>query len=328
MVPSNTAAAPPKRARLAGSWQLRSLVLLLVAAFGLRVMRLEVQSIWVDEGFSVDFASRTAADMTAMWKARGGVGVIDNTTARQAANDPLAIAVDIHPPLYYFALHEWMPWAGRGEYAVRFPSVIAGLLLVLVLFKLGQALAGPTLGLVAAGVGAVAPYDIAYSQEARMYAQVALFAALSLYFTWLILRSRLRLQVWPQSHKQRSTNPRGGHLDSSQRCWATPLGRRGMFPAKLLGPPTGFWLWVGLVVSGGLALYTHYSAVLAILAENAMVAGVALWLLRRGDGKGFRRLAVPWAISQAIEALLFVPWLRTTIGQIAQYDQNLWTPNW
>ena len=37
---------------------------------------LEAQSIWVDEGFSVDFASRTAADMTAMWKARGGVGAI------------------------------------------------------------------------------------------------------------------------------------------------------------------------------------------------------------------------------------------------------------
>ena len=287
MVPTVTAAAAPKRARFAGSWQLWSLILLLVAAFGLRVMRLEVQSIWVDEGFSVDFASRTAADMTAMWKARGGVGVIDNAGARQAANDPLAIAVDIHPPLYYFALHEWLPWAGRGEYAVRFPSVIAGLLLVLVLFKLGQALAGPALGLVAAGVGAVAPYDVAYSQEARMYAQVALFAALSLYFTWRILRSQLRL-----------------------------------------GRPGSLWPWVGLVVSGGLALYTHYSAVLAILAENAMVAGVALWLLRQGNGKGFRRLVVPWAASQLIEALLFVPWLRTTIGQIAQYDQNLWTPNW
>src|SRR5437867_8067271 len=153
---------------------------LLLLAFGLRVAGLERQSIWVDEGFSVDFASRTAADMTAMWKARGGVGAITDPEAARAASDPLAIAVDIHPPLYYLMLNQWLPLAGRGEYAVRFPSVIVGTLLVLVLYKLGASLAGPSAGLAGAAVGTVTPFYVAFSQEARMYAPVALFCGLSL----------------------------------------------------------------------------------------------------------------------------------------------------
>src|SRR5438309_4280960 len=94
---------------------LASLLGLLLLGFGLRVAGLETQSIWVDEGFSVDFSSRTAADMTAMWKARGGFGQITDPDAARAANDPLAIAVDIHPPLYYLLLHQWLPLAGRSE---------------------------------------------------------------------------------------------------------------------------------------------------------------------------------------------------------------------
>ncbi|MBV8086871.1 MAG: glycosyltransferase family 39 protein, partial [Chloroflexi bacterium] len=264
------------RARVAPFRVLAPLLGLLLLAFGLRVAGLETQSIWVDEGFSVDFSSRTAADMTAMWKARGGYGDIDNAQAAAAANDPLAIAVDIHPPLYYLILHEWMPLAGRGEYAVRFPSVIVGVLLMLALYKLGASWANVGVGLAAAAIGAIASFYVAYSQEARMYAPVAAFSAFSLYFSWLVIKRR-RPSVW---------------------------------------------LWAGLIVTGTLALYTHYSAVLVIGAENVIVA--ATLLLARREWRLFSR----WAASQLIQLSLFFPWLRTAIGQVAAYNENLWVPNW
>jgi mannosyltransferase len=230
--------------RIVSSRLLAALLGVLLLAFGLRVAGLERQSIWVDEGFSVDFASQTASQMTAMWKARGGFGVISDPQTQQAANDPLAIAVDIHPPLYYLILHEWMLLAGRGEYAVRFPSVIVGTLLVVLLYKLGASLASRGAGLAAADVGAITPFYVAYSQEARMYAPVALFGGLSLYFTWLIVRHE-RWRLWP---------------------------------------------WLGLVACSSLALYTHYSAVLVIGAENLLVAAVLGWRLAHRQ-PGWRRAA-------------------------------------
>ncbi|HLQ32861.1 MAG TPA: glycosyltransferase family 39 protein [Chloroflexota bacterium] len=265
---------------------------------------LEAQSIWVDEGFSVDFASRTAADMTAMWKARGGVGAITDPEAARAANDPLAIAVDIHPPLYYLVLHEWLPFAGRGEYAVRFPSVIVGTLLVLLLYRLGASLATAGVGLAAAAVGATAPFYVAYSQEARMYAPVALFSAFSLYFTWRVIRGG------------KTPSPAGAGEGWGEGTFIQRFGRASR--SEQFGLP-----WLGLVVTSSLALYTHYSAVLVIGAENLLVLSLLLARAFRP-----RRLLASWAAAQLVQLALFFPWLRTTIGQVAKYNENLWVPNW
>src|SRR5581483_8921885 len=66
------------RARVTPVRVLAPLLGLLLLAFGLRVAGLETQSIWVDEGFSVDFSSRTATCMTDMWRARGGAGTVSD----------------------------------------------------------------------------------------------------------------------------------------------------------------------------------------------------------------------------------------------------------
>ena len=75
-------------------------------AFALRVFRIEQQSLWYDEAFSV-------------YLARFDLGEI---TARTAA--------DIQPPLYYYLLHFWMTLAGDSEFAVRFLSLFFGVLTV------------------------------------------------------------------------------------------------------------------------------------------------------------------------------------------------------
>ena len=69
---------------------------------------------------------------------------------------------------------------GDGELAVRLPSLIAGTLVIPALYELGRELYDRRTGLVAAAFAAVSPLLIWYSQEARMYAFVALFGLLAL----------------------------------------------------------------------------------------------------------------------------------------------------
>ena len=82
-----------------------------------------------------------------------------------------AIAVDDHPPLYYFILRPWtdVSVAGPNELAFRVISVFASVLTIAILFQLGSRLFGRRAGLVAAVLLALSPQHVDYSQEARMY---------------------------------------------------------------------------------------------------------------------------------------------------------------
>ncbi len=138
---------------------LRSGILLgaiLLLALGLRLYRLDAPSLWNDEGTSVAVAQRDLA-----------------TIARDAAND-------IHPPLYYWLLHGWVRLLGTGEAAVRSLSALLGVALVAIIYALGRQLRSKKeawIGLLAAYLAAVNPFQIYYSQEARMYMLAAVLAA-------------------------------------------------------------------------------------------------------------------------------------------------------
>lgn len=132
------------------------LLAILLLALGLRLYRLDAQSLWNDEGTSVAVAQRDLA-----------------TIARDAAND-------IHPPLYYWLLHGWVGLLGTGEAAVRSLSALLGVGLVAIIYALGRQLRSEKeawIGLLAAFLAAVNPFQIYYSQEARMYMLAAVLAA-------------------------------------------------------------------------------------------------------------------------------------------------------
>lgn len=129
------------------------LVVILLLACGLRFYQLDTQSLWNDEGTSVAVAQRDLA-----------------TIARDAAND-------IHPPLYYWLLSGWVRLFGTSETAVRSLSALLGVVLVALAYALGRRLAGPGIGLAAAFLSAVHPFQVAYSQEARMYILLAVLTA-------------------------------------------------------------------------------------------------------------------------------------------------------
>lgn len=136
-------------------WLLLAVILL---ALGLRLFRIDAQSLWYDEGTSVALAGRNLATIT-----------------RSAA-------ADIHPPFYYYALHGWTALAGFSPSAVRALSALVGTALVGITWALAQQLYGPSTALVAAFLAAISPFAVYYSQETRMYILVATLGALS---TWL-----------------------------------------------------------------------------------------------------------------------------------------------
>ncbi|MDQ3821409.1 MAG: glycosyltransferase family 39 protein, partial [Acidobacteriota bacterium] len=89
---------------------------------------------------------------------------------------------DVHPPLYYFALHYWMKLFGDSESGVRLLSALFGTLAIVVIYFLAALLYDNGTGLLASLLLALSPFNIAFSQEARMYTLFTLLALLSVYF--------------------------------------------------------------------------------------------------------------------------------------------------
>lgn len=147
------------------------LVLVTLLALGLRLYRLDGQSLWYDEAFSVYLARMDLAEIT----------------ARTAA--------DIQPPLYYYLLHGWIQLFGDSELSVRSLSVLFGVLTVPLIYALARNLfRWRQAGLLAALLLAVSPLHLWYSQEARMYTLLTFLGVLSGCLLLLAMRAPTRGQ--------------------------------------------------------------------------------------------------------------------------------------
>ncbi|MGH2459836.1 MAG: glycosyltransferase family 39 protein, partial [Chloroflexota bacterium] len=230
---------------------------LILFGFLARVWRIGYQSLWLDEALSVTFAGASLPQL------------LTNLAAQ-----------DIHPPLYYVLLHFWMRLAGRGEFSVRFLSLLLGLpsvpatyALAHALFDTGEPAIGPegnrlerrvgdrasAIGLIGAFLVAFSPFLVYYSQEARMYSALVTFSVLSSYALWKYL-ARL--------------DPR----------W---LGGYVAFTAALL--------------------YTQYFGGLVVLAQVLYLLG----LLTRRRGAAVRGLA-----GVVIVGACYLPWAPSALSQV------------
>ncbi len=148
----------------------------LIIAAGLRFYRLDAQSFWNDEGNSARIAERSLTLIT-----EGAAG-------------------DIHPPLYYYLLHFWRGVFGASEFALRSLSAVLGVLLVWLTYLIARRVFTHGVGIAAALIAAINPFQIYYSQEARMYLLLAVIgaAATSQLLSLLVVWSRS-----PQSNRSR-----------------------------------------------------------------------------------------------------------------------------
>lgn len=87
-----------------------------------------------------------------------------------------ATAQDNYPPLHNLVLAASMSLLGDGAVALRLPSAILGVANVFAIYWVSTLIAGRTAGLLSALLLALSGYHVWYSQEARMYALLALAA--------------------------------------------------------------------------------------------------------------------------------------------------------
>ena len=129
----------------------------MVLAAALRLPTLSLQSYWDDESHTVRLVRMSL---------RGMLGEIPKSEST--------------PPPYYVIAWLWTHLFGSSEWGLRSLSAVFGVALVPVAYAIARDLGSRRAGLIAAILVAVNPLLIWYSQEARVYALLALLGALSL----------------------------------------------------------------------------------------------------------------------------------------------------
>lgn len=215
-------------------------VILVGLAFAVRAQNLTYHSFWFDEAMSVHWA-------------RSSLGRILQVS--------MNLVEDRLPPLYYLLLHGWRLVFGDSEMAFRLPSVLLGVLLVAVVYRLVRGVLGRQAALLSGALVALNPFLVWYSQEARMYA-LAVFVATCA--TWSFLAA---LRAFDGG---RATLPHW----IAYSAWGT-IGLYTHFYTALLVPAHGLYLLLTRLRLSRIWLYFLGSVIaVAVLGSPLLSAAV------------------------------------------------------
>ena len=293
------------------------LLLITLTGGALRMLLLAKNGMWLDETFSVWLANHSVAEML-QW----------------------IVKIDQHPPLYYLLLHYWISLNGDTAYAARALSVLFGTATIPIIYLIGKRISGVVMGLAAAALLALSPFNIYFAQEARMYTVLMFNAAVAIYALVRLLTD------------SRSTRPIGSQFREYARAWRTPgpvkPDTRQDFSYRLETRDQNGWrawvfrhhwsplgtietdlAWVAFVVFSAATLLSHNTAVFFTLATNVFVLGLMLFQKLRKSGTP-TALQPPsfgnWVKAQAGIFLLWSPWIFAFVQQVRRVDQEFWIP--
>jgi hypothetical protein len=227
------------------------ILLLLFAAF-LRLYHLDFRALWWDEGLSLFFAR------------------LD-----YAANAQMAVTLaDTNPPIYRLLLGVWLNLAGWSAFTARLFSVLPGIVLVAIVYRLARELKfSRATALTAMALSAASPMLIYYSQEAKGYSLVAMAGTAS-------------VLLWFKSlpHSQAPTLKYGS------------LGVWGLWGLMLL-----------------LAIGSHYIAAFLVAVENLWTALLTFRSWRGNERRWLKHWAWQIGV-QAVVAAALLPFALLTFG--------------
>ncbi len=126
-----------------------TLGMILFVAFILRLIAVSTRGIWYDDAFSILLSRQSFQE------------IVQGTAA------------DTMPPLYYFLLHGWM-WFSQSIVFIRSLNILLSLVVVYLIYRLGTDLGGARVGLIAAALTSISPFQIYHAQEIRMYVMLEL----------------------------------------------------------------------------------------------------------------------------------------------------------
>lgn len=95
-------------------------------------------------------------------------------------------ALDVHPPLYYWALKLWTMAFGTSDVALRSMSVLFAVVALVFVYILVRKIFGQRAALIVLPFVVLSPFLVRYAQEARMYTMVL---AIGLAGTYALLRA-------------------------------------------------------------------------------------------------------------------------------------------
>jgi len=143
----------------------RKILAVLILALGIRLLGIWSRPIWYDEAFSMLFSEKGLSAMLYGTLAPTGIG-----------------SADIHPLGYYTILWLWMKLVGGSLVTARTLSVLAGLVSVYLVYLIAlEASADTDTARLSMLFAALAPFQIHYAQEIRMYAFMAMWLLLATY---------------------------------------------------------------------------------------------------------------------------------------------------
>ncbi|MSP14458.1 MAG: hypothetical protein EXR62_16080 [Chloroflexi bacterium] len=275
----------------------------LVVAFMLRIHLLGDQNLWWDEGLAVWIVRQPLLPAT-LWTAG-----------------------DVHPPLYFWTLWLWLRLAGESPFAMRFLTLLYGMLTVALAYPVGRRLGGPWMGLLALWLLALARFEIWWSQEMRMYMLAGFLGLLALYATLhLIAASRLAAGTLQDEKRRTEWNsalegvPPGVHL-RGHGIFTVAHNASGVEgdspPPTYLSPTKSMAIYILAAVG---AMYTIYLSALTLLVFSIVIvlAALARWLA--GSSRQALALIARWTIANLAVIALFLPWLAVALPRMHSWS--------
>ena len=237
---------------------------------------------------------------SSLWHDEGNSWAVAQRSFEQIARDA---AADIHPPGYYWLLKLWAGTIGFSAWGMRSLSAVAGLLTVVFTYLIAREIAGsadrdfPLFALLASFLAALNPFQVFYSQEARMYALLTLE---SVALMWALLAARRRLAA---------LGPRAGIASFAA--------------VYLLAAAAGLWthyIYVVILAAAGCSGLWWWFTWRKTLRQNDDGQRIAL--------AGLTRVSISWKPLllflgvNLLAAVSFLPWLPTATERLLNWPSQ------
>ena len=163
-----------------------------------------------------------------------------------------------HPPLYYLLMRAWQGVFGDSDTSALALSILFGLMMIPVIYRVGRRVFSPATGLIAAALVTTSPIMVKYSAMVRPYSLLPLLCLLSIYSLW------------------------SGLKRGDARSW---IGHAAVTLGMLL---THNWAWIVLGAEWGVVASwflrqrrtTDWNVVRSwVLSQIAILVGFAPWLM-------------------------------------------------
>jgi len=115
------------------------------------------------------------------------VGIFDERNSVIEIIESVATTSEQHVPLYYMMLGGWVNVTGNSLFAMRMLSLLGGLLVIAVGYRLASEIVSRRIGLWFAVVFTTTAFFVHYNHEIRMYTFILLFTLCVYWFYWRVV---------------------------------------------------------------------------------------------------------------------------------------------